>query len=72
MYIDYRRCPVTEGDGDTMKQAEKSVDRGGNSGGGGSHGHRGARYVCGPADRHGARVTAYTSARRSAPADAFR
>lgn len=34
MYIDYRRCPVTEGDGDTVKQAEKSVDRDGNSVGG--------------------------------------
>lgn len=29
--FDYQRCRVTEGDGDTVKQAEKSVDRGGNS-----------------------------------------
>lgn len=66
---------ATEGDRDTVKRAEKSVDRDGNGEGDG-HGHRGAYYVCGPADRHGARVTAHTSARRrrrqSAPADAFR
>lgn len=70
---------ATEGDRDTVKRAEKSVDRDGSDGEGDGHGHRGAYYyVCGPADRHGARVTAHTSARRrrrrrqSAPADAFR